>query len=268
MMEKSLNSTRNFKLPPIQGALPTTNSLQQPSIPKPFGSWPKSDNQPLPGSLPRNRLTVKTREVNGGTSDSFTNKYRNPQIKSNFANSAVQRQILGKTNESENNRKLTLDFTPLVHQFPRTFDILPPIHRGPQSIVGKPGFAQAHNDFHNKGKKDSVNKLIDIDENQGDKQKLDDAVQKHDQKTVDKAADSGLEISNSNCKKRQRYEDEQINKEICERKKSTTIVLFSKGKRWGRRFAVCLENEADLINVAEQLKEIFLRKNMEEMYLI
>lgn len=31
---------------------------------------------------------------------------------------------------------------------------------------------------------------------------------------------------------------------------------------------MCLENEADLINVAEQLKEIFLRKNMEEMYLI
>lgn len=267
-MEKSLNSTRNFKLPPIQGALPTTNSLQQPSIPKPFGSWPRSDNQPLPGSLPRNRPTVKNREVNGGTSDSFTSRYRNPQIKSNFANSAVQRQILCKTNESVKNSKLTVDFTPLVHQFPRTYDILPPIHRGPQSIVGKPGFAEAHNAFHNKGKKDSVNKLIDIDEHQNDKQKLDDAVQKHDQKTVDKAADSGLKINNSNCKKRQLCEDEQINKEIWERKRSTTIVLFSKGKRWGRRFAVCLENEADLINVAEQLKEIFLRKNMEEMYLI
>lgn len=267
-MEKSLNSTRNFKLPPIQGALPATNSLQQPSIPKPFSSWPKSDNQPLAGSLPRHRSTVKTREVIGVTSDSFANRSRDPQIKNNFANSTVKRQILRKANESEKNSKLTLDFTPLVHQFPRTYDVLPPIHRGPQSIVGKPGFAEAHNDFNNKGRKDSVNKSIDFDKNQNDRQKLDDTAQKHDQKTVDNAADSGLKINHSNCKERQHCEDEQINKEIWERKRSATIILFSKGKRWGRRFAVCLENEADLINVAEQLKEIFLRKNMEEMYLI
>jgi hypothetical protein len=57
-------------------------------------------------------------------------------------------------------------------------------------------------------------------------------------------------------------------KESVSRKQSATFLLYLKSKRNYRRGGVCPENESSLINVTEQLKEIFLRRNMEEMYLI
>lgn len=71
---------------------------------------------------------------------------------------------------------------------------------------------------------------------------------------------------NASAKKKLRSESQD--NETGERKSSATTLLFLKGKRKGRRVGVCLENEPALINVTEQLKEIFLRRNMEEMYLI
>ena len=75
---------------------------------------------------------------------------------------------------------------------------------------------------------------------------------------------SDLQINlqrDSDIKKEQREED-------APRKPSATYLLHTKCKRFGRRGGVCLENETTLTNVTDQLKEIFLRRNMEEMYLI
>ena len=52
------------------------------------------------------------------------------------------------------------------------------------------------------------------------------------------------------------------------RETSPTIIAFRKARRKTRRCAVCLENEPSLTDIAVRLKEIFLRRNMEEMYLI
>lgn len=155
-----------------------------------------------------------------------------------------------------------MDFAPLVHQFPRTYNVLPPIHKDLKPIGSETDTAISHNDF---SKPDIEYESPAENSRSDDKQKLSEAL-----KPEDKSASRGFDLKNnpSNSRKRQRVESERLDKETGERKPSATTILFLKGKRRGRRLGVCLENEPTLINVAEQLKEIFLRKNMEEMYLI
>lgn len=260
-MEKSLNSTRNFKLPPIQGAVPAANIIRQPSLPKPYDSWPHVDKQRSTASSPRHRSTLKTRKVIQVASDHFPARYRSPQNHS-LTNSTVERRLLNRAIENEKKNKLNLDFAPLVHQFPRTYNVLPPIHKDLKPIGSETDTAISHNDF---SKPDIEYESPAENSRRDDKQKLSEAL-----KPEDKSASRGFDLKNnpSNSRKRQRVESERLDKETGERKPSATTILFLKGKRRGRRLGVCLENEPTLINVAEQLKEIFLRKNMEEMYLI
>lgn len=270
-MEKSLNSSRNFKLPPIQGAVPAATILRQPTT-RNEQTWPR-DYGRSSVAMP-NHQSTKPRPVIHVPKDPFPGRYRSPSVGNNLSNvRGQQRAFNARTIENEKSKEsLTLEFAPRVHQFPQSYTVLPPIQK-----IQKPPATQtevAAQIKHKQGETKLTADLKSTDDvgKSSDKQKFNDA-----RKLEDKSENSNTDHNNVKSdsgtaknvsKKKQRLDPVAENKETGERKPSATTVLFLKGKRLGRRVGVCLENEPALINVTEQLKEIFLRRNMEEMYLI
>lgn len=274
-MEKSLNSSRNFKLPPIQGALPAANILRQPTARK-VQTWPRPhDHQRSSAALPpKHRSTVKPRPVIEVPKDPFPGRYRSPYVNRNLSNATLtagqQRAFKAvRTIENEKNREsVTLEFAPLVHQFPQSYSVLPPIQKIQTPLANETGIAAQDKDSRCEEAKNSVDcKSVDDGKPNINKQKLDDPRKLQD-KSGNSNTNNNSDSARNASKKKRRTDPENQDKETGERKPSATTVLFLKGKRKGRRVGVCLENEPALINVTEQLKEIFLRRNMEEMYLI
>ena len=269
-MEKSLNSSRNFKLPPIQGAVPAANILRQPTAKNTHLTWPHAERERSSATLPRHRSTVKPRQVIHVTNDPFPVRYRSPHINRNSTNTSTQHHAISDPIENERNRELTLELAPLVHQFPQTYTVLPPIQKLQRPLVNETSVATRDKGSRGgepKNQTDSKSASYDgLKPN--DKQRLDNAQKPEDSKDSKTDNDSDLVAAQNASKKRRRPDAENHDQETGERKPSATLLLFLKGKRKGRRVGVCLENEPALINVTEQLKEIFLRRNMEEMYLI
>lgn len=270
-MEKSLNSSRNFKLPPIQGAVPAANILRQPTATKTHLTWPHAERERSSATLPRHRSTVKPRQVIhvATSNDPLPVRYRSPHINRNLTNTSTQRQVISDPIENEKSKELTLELAPLVHQFPQTYTVLPPIQKIQRSSVNETGLAtRDKNSCGEETGNQTHSKSAIFDGKPNDKQKLDKAQKLEDSKDSNTDNDTDLVATRNASKKKRRPDAGNHDQETGERKPSATLLLFLKGKRKGRRVGVCLENEPALINVTEQLKEIFLRRNMEEMYLI
>lgn len=270
-MEKSLNSSRNFKLPPIQGAVPAANILRQPTARKTPQPWPH-DRERLSAALPKHRSTVKPRPVIHVPTDPFPGRYRSPHVNRNLSNTTGQRRAFHGTIENEKGKEsVTLEFAPLAHQFPQSYSVLPPIQKIQKPLIKETETVAQDKDSRCEDEKNLTESKSAVDYGKpNDKQKLNDARKLEDKSGNDSNTNSNSDSgAGSNASKKKRRPDpENQDKETGERQPSATTLLFLKGKRKGRRVGVCLENEPALINVTEQLKEIFLRRNMEEMYLI
>lgn len=267
-MEKSLNSSRNFKLPPIQGAVPAANILRQPRRP----TWQHDQGRANAVALPNHRSSFKPRAVIHIPKDPFPGRYRSPHVSRNISTVSTQRHASKAAIENEKNTESQLDFAPLRHQFPQSYSVLPPIQKPRLKPLATETRVAAPQDRTSRGEKENSdltdsNKPIVDNSLHSDNHKREDLRKVADNKRSGETNNSHNEAGkNASTKKKQRS-DNQDN-ETGERKPSATMLLFLKGKRKGRRVGVCLENEPALINVTEQLKEIFLRRNMEEMYLI
>lgn len=274
-MEKSLNSSRNFKLPPIQGAAPAANILRQPPTARQTWPRPPHDQGLSSATLPNHRSPVKPRTVIHVPTDPFPGRYRSPHVnRGNLSTTASQPRRDYATILNEKNTESKLEFAPLRHQFPQSYSVLPPIQKIKEPLSGET-HAKSAQDRDYRGEKGN-NNLTD-----GKKSAVDNSLQKQKRAREDvrKLANNNAKSGNSNTdtsrsvrekndSTRKKTRSESQDKETGERKPSATTLLFLKGKRKGRRVGVCLENEPALTNVTEQLKEIFLRRNMEEMYLI
>ena len=266
-MEKSLNSSRNFKLPPIQGAVPAANILRQPTA-RNTQTWPINKERSA-AAVPMYRSAVKPRPVIHVPTDPFPGRYRTPHVNRSLSNKTVQQRVVNRTIESEKSRELTLEFAPAIaHQFPQTYTVLPPIQKIPKPLAKETGVVAPDKDLrYEENKTLNGSKSAGCDVKPQDKQET-VGRQKLEDKSAKKNNNSErIAGQNASLRKRQPNAENQ-DKETGERKLSATEKLFLKGKRKGRRVGVCLENEPALINITEQLKEIFLRRNMEEMYLI
>lgn len=271
-MEKSLNSSRNFKLPPIQGAVPAANILRQP--PRRSQTWRQSQEQGFSSTALPNH---SQRTVIHVPKDPFPGRYRSPHVSRNLSTAATQpRRDFKATILNEKNTESKLEFAPLGHHFPQSYAVLPPIQRIKESLVSETQ-ARSVQDTASRGEKrnnnftDSNKSAVDNGLRNDDKQRREVARKPPDNRksgnsNTDHDSHSAAVEKNASTKKKTRTEGQD--NETGERKPSATTLLFLKGKRKGRREGVCLENEPALINVTEQLKEIFLRRNMEEMYLI
>ena len=241
MERASLNSTRNFKLPPIQGAVTTTSSLKETTwIPRPARpSQVKSTRIARDTFIPPPKRTIQT------------------QIRTAPKN----------TYSEVTSSRLDLD---LGHNLPRPYAVLPPI---------RSESAAHHTNLHIHGKSARLGRDL------GKRSSLKSQVKAHPShnnlgEMESQQSGNGSHINNKQCgsfntrdANASIYTGEitkrnEENNNLKERKLSATFVLFMKGTRKGRRCGVCLENERTLTNVCELLKEIFLRRNMEEMYLI
>lgn len=273
-MEKSLNSSRNFKLPPIQGAVPAANILRQP--PTARQTWRPSQDQGLSSaSLPNHRSPVKPpRTVIHVPKDPFPGRYRSPHVTRNLSTAATQpRRDYKATILNEKNIESKLEFAPLGHHFPQSYAVLPPIQKIKDPLAsetqGKSVQDRAsRGDNGNNNLTDSNKSAVD-NSLRNDKQRREDMRKPPDnRKSGNSNADNSRSVVEKNASTKKKMRSESQDNETGERKPSATTQLFLKGKRKGRRVGVCLENEPALVNVTEQLKEIFLRRNMEEMYLI
>ena len=269
-MEKSLNSSRNFKLPPIQGAAPAANILRQPAS-RGKQTWPHEYGHRANGHH------RSTRQVIHVPNDPFPGRYRSPRHAShNLSNAAgKQRPFNSGAVENEMNRgeSLTLEFAPMVHNFPQSYTVLPPIQKISKPSTNETEIATQDKNLRGDEEKKLGAQLIRDDVGKPNNKHKGSGVQKHHDKSGDSnTSDNNIKPDSGNgrnlSKSKRQTDPENQDSETAERKQSATTVLFLKGKRIGRRVGVCLENEPALINVTEQLKEIFLRRNMEEMYLI
>lgn len=270
-MEKSLNSSRNFKLPPIQGAAPAANILRQSAARQ---TW-RHDQVRSSATLPNHRAPVKPRTVIHVPKDPFPGRYRSPHVSHNLTAATQRRAHNAPTVENEKSTESKpLDFAPLRHQFPQSYSVLPPISI--QKIqkplaTGTQGILAQDREKENNNLRDSHKSAAD-NSSRNDKQNREDE-RKHvkhgdNKKSGNSNTDQSRSAAGKNDSTRKKLQPESHDGETRERKPSATTLLFLKGTRKGRRVGVCLENEPALINITEQLKEIFLRRNMEEMYLI
>lgn len=266
-MEKSLNSSRNFKLPPIQGAVPAASILRQPPRP----TWQQDQARANAVALPNHGASVKPRAVIHIPKDPFPGRYRSPHISHKISSVSTQR-LASNAAIDEKYGDSKLDFAPRRHQLPQSYSVLPPIQKLKEP-VDRGRQVTAAQDRTSRGEKENnnlnvTNKPIGDNSSQSDNQKNDDPrkVGNSNGKNGDKNC-SRVEVGKDSSSRKKQKTDNQDN-ETGERKQSPTTLLFLKGKRKGRRVGVCVENEPALINITEQLKEIFLRRNMEEMYLI
>lgn len=267
-MEKSFNSSRNFKLPPIPGAAPAANILRQPA---------SLGKQTWPHEYGHGVSHQSTRQVIHVPNDPFPGRYRSPRhVSHNLSNAPGKRRAFNSgADETEMNKgqSLTLEFAPMVHNFPQSYTVLPPIQKISKPSTNENEIAtQDENLRGDEEKKLGAQSIRDEVGKPSNKHKANDE-QKHQDKNGDSNTSNNNVKSDSEdgrnvCKTKGHTDPENQDSETGERKLSATLVLFLKGKRIGRRVGVCLENEPALINVTEQLKEIFLRRNMEEMYLI
>ena len=274
-MEKSLNSSRNFKLPPIQGAVPAANILRQP--PTTRQTWRQSQEQRLSSAaLPNHRSPVKPpRTVIHVPKDPFPGRYRSPHVSRNLSTVAATqpRRDFRATILNEKNTESKLEFAPLGHHFPQSYAVLPPIQKIKEPLASETQ-GKSVQDRASRGEKgnnltDSNKSAVDNSLRNDDKQRREVARKLPDnRRSGNSNTDNSRSTVEKNASTKKKLRSESQDNETGERKPSATTLLFLKGKRKGRRVGVCLENEPALINVTEQLKEIFLRRNMEEMYLI
>ena len=275
-MEKSLNSSRNFKLPPIQGAVPAANILRQPPTATARQTWRQSQEQRLSSAaLPNHRTSVKSpRTVIHVPKDPFPGRYRSPHVSRNLSAAATQPRRDKARILNEKNTESKLEFVPLGHHFPQSYAVLPPIQKLKEPLTSETQ-GKSVQDRASRGEVGD-NNLTDSNKSAADNSLRNDDKQRREveRKPPDnrRSGNSNTENSRSTVEKnastKKKLRSESQDNETGERKSSATTLLFLKGKRKGRRVGVCLENEPALINVTEQLKEIFLRRNMEEMYLI
>ena len=263
IMERSLNSSRNFKLPPIQGAAPAANILRQvPSKPSRHdtGSFRSV-------AISNQRGTVKTRSDVHTPSDPFPGYYRSPHS-CHLSTTTVYGRGLNSVSENARNTKLTLELSAIGHQFPQSYAVLPPIQKVQQPFAGQSENrtkATASRDIEERRSADSTESTVVLNSATNHKHRLKDTRKYHHHEQ----AGNVKELNHLETEKRAPKSDKNCSEEQAEeRKPSATLLLFLKGSRKGRRVGICVENEPSLINVTERLKEIFLRRNMEEMYLI
>ena len=273
-MEKSLNSSRNFKLPPIQGAVPAANILRQP--PTRRQTWRQSQEQGLSSAaLPNHRSPVKPpRTVIHVPKDPFPGRYRSPHVSRNLSIAATQPQRDYKaTILNEKNTESKLEVGVLGHHFPQSYAVLPPIQKikEPRASETQAKLVQDRASRGERGDNNLTDNKSAVDNSlRNDGKQRREVAQKppDNRKSGNSDKDNSHSTVEKNASTKKKTRSEGQDNETGERKPSATTLLFSKGKRQGRRVGVCLENEPALINVTEQLKEIFLRRNMEEMYLI
>lgn len=236
MERASLNSTRNFKLPPIQAAAVANSSFRD-------ASWISQTGH---------SSTIKS---NGIAQETFSPRVTNTKVHSQIV--TAPKRIYNEVSNPGQVARLDLD---LGHNLPRPYAVLPPIrsenemeqrHRNPRILHGKVARFERGRQLKRRTEHDSH---LEIKTQQSGNFRI-NYKQSEKRSHKFKLGEGFLE------------ENEESN-DLKERKRSANYVLFMKGTRIGRRCGVCIENEQTLINVCELLKEIFLRRNMEEMYLI
>lgn len=272
----SLNSKRNLKLPPIQGAVPATLYGE-----RNWNTTTRTVQHHRRRSRPRNDLGLASNFQSLNRVD-LNSRVEFPREKAAAVFTSPPRQHVQIN---------------LGHEFPKSYTVLPPInhHKKTNTITRprKPPVKQIHHnnvELSIEQKKSPVN-----DEPKPQATSCAEAVDKLSEKRRERLQEKLKTSANNNTNKESikelddtstgdncnnnnnsnnynndcdnsRTEEEQV--DITKRKKSPTFFVHVKCKRFGRRNAVCTENEPTLVNVTDQLKEIFLRRNMEEMYLI
>ncbi|XP_031553402.1 uncharacterized protein LOC116290499 [Actinia tenebrosa] len=254
----SLNSRRNFKLPPIQGALPTTLYGDR--------AW-KSNNKPslsTHGSIqPHVRIkeSIPSRDFHS-LHHATLRKRVDP-----FAKKTT-------TLASSRQHTATVEFN-LGHEFPKSYSVLPPISKDTRTkdnenscLLSATKINPVKRESRTTDKKYHSTASELLSERRRvrllEKQQAQNGIEQ-DQCGAKTESRSRTHKETEPYAKTSKTEEA---KETVNRKPSATYLLYIKSNRKDRRGGVCPENESGLINVTEQLKEIFLRRNMEEMYLI
>lgn len=251
----SLNSRRNFKLPPIQGALPATLYGDR--------SWNNKNKASLSthGSLHQQHVRRIKRE--SIPNRDFHSLHRVPL--------QTRTDPFPKRTKVPSSRQHTTVEINLGHEFPKSYSVLPPISKE------RPTESNDHTCLLSGTKINPVKRETRTDKKQSTASEL--LSERRRERLLEKQkAQNGVDRDQCDGTTDIQTTDKEIQPqktpkteeptEMVNRKPSATYLLYLKGKRKDRRGGVCQENESSLINVTEQLKEIFLRRNMEEMYLI
>ncbi|XP_032220357.1 uncharacterized protein LOC116603366 [Nematostella vectensis] len=246
----SLNSKRNLKLPPIQGALPANTFGHATWTAHKPPSLTTQPARPVRTRIPRETISLNTQNI--------VCTARQP-VQSRV-NTATHRSSLAAYYDPNHVVK-SVDVT-LGHQFPKSYDVLPPIRNKPSNAERRSGERTSQNgvspserEGRHSGKSPGVASEL-LSERRRERQNR--QKQKQSISSSEGSSEKTTAVSENG-------KDEKPEGKV---KNSPTFLLFLKCTRFGRRGGVCVDNEGTLENVTEQLKEIFLRRNMEEMYLI
>lgn len=266
----SLNSKRNLKLPPIQGAVPAAVYGER--------SW-NTNNKKSISQQHHQRPRIKNDLVHANNFRSLNRVDLNSSVD-------FPRQKAAVFTSPRQHVPVQIN---LGHEFPKSYTVLPPINNLNNSAVARPRRSSrkniGHVDLSIEGGKRPVKKETkpqpkscartadELSERRRERlqEKLKAAESKENIsnaeniKTVDDTKNITTSTNDNHDGNNNGKEEE---KDAVPRKRSPTFLEHMKCKRFGRRHAVCLDNEPTLVNVTDQLKEIFLRRNMEEMYLI
>lgn len=254
MERPSLNSTRNFKLPPIQSAAMADPNFKETSWITRYPSPVKSNRiaKPKETFIQRPKTNVNSRLVTAP-------KRTCDEVESRGASTATT------------NTRMDFDFG---HNLPRPYAVLPPIkseNRIQQQLIyhGKSARRGKDSERSSFRKSQTTEVRSNRDSHRETTTQHSENYPHTNFKRSEKQSRKFLsENSNDSIYQDGFAEENEESNNFKERKRSATYSLFMKGTRKGRRCGVCLQNEQTLINVCELLKEIFLRRNMEEMYLI
>jgi len=266
----SLNSKRNLKLPPIQGAVPAAVYGER--------NWNSTTN-----TIPNHRQRARPRNdlVHAGNFQSLNRVDLNSRVE-------FPRQKAAVFTSPSRQHHVHIN---LGHEFPKSYTVLPPINHHKKATVPrhrKPPVKQI--DHSNVELSIQQNKSPVNEENKPQTKSCAETVDQlsarrrerlqektsrennnkstEDIKKIDDTSTDKKNSNNNNNKGDDNNRTEEEQEDISTRKKSATLLGYVQCTRYGRRNAVCIENEPTLNNVTDQLKEIFLRRNMEEMYLI
>lgn len=235
-MDRSVrNSARNFKLPPIQGAVPAPGTFREPP------TWRREAMQPAPKRTRNQRTPQASRNTFVVPNNTKRKDPGNIPLRAAYPNLKTKARSFIDTELPDWSKRTKTAYSQDIIQ---SYAVLPPIEAQIAKAERPAASPQKTKSSH---VRDSTSNL-------------DKSSEKQERHKKDTKEGSG--------KPRKRKEKRPPYEAVSERKTSATLLMFYEGKRKERRVAVCLENEPTLINIADKLKEIFLRRNMEEMYLI
>lgn len=267
----SFNSKRNLKLPPIQGAVPADIYEDK--------RWNSNNNNKSISHHHQHHTRIK-KDLLGATN--FRSLH---QVDLNASVDFPRHKAVIKSPRQHVPVQINLG-----HEFPKTYTVLPPINnkkttvsqpRRPVSIKRneKPSEITIQkeespvNDVQSEPnlpiQSSAARTAAELSARRRErlKERLKAAEESKENisnaEQIKKVDETTINTTSDNCEQPKTEREESV-----PRKRSPMFLGYLKCKRYARRNGVCPDNEPTLMNVTDQLKEIFLRRNMEEMYLI